>query len=394
MRSPTAKIIFFILAICLLGMLGFFLFVLSIFGMPLIYWISFLPALMFIRLLYVSIWDRYFLKKEKIRSSLFIVLPCILLLGFYLYEEHQKSIPILNDQLEVVQYQPFPAGERNPTLAHLESDPTLALKENLPYIDCATALYPIAAAFVEATYPSNQNYSPFEQNPKSVLQVNKTPQAYENLINGRVDILLVAGPSKEQLQAAQEKGVELVLTPIGKEGFVFFVHAQNPIEDLTIDEIREIYSGQMTNWRALGGRNQKIKAFQRDKNSGSQTSLEKIMDGFTLMVPPQEDRIQGMGGIIQATARYQNVDSALGFSFRFYSTQMVQNQQIKLLKIEGIAPTEENIRNGTYPLTSTFYAVTLKGADHENTQKLLEWILSAEGQELIQKTGYTPILSS
>lgn len=113
------------------------------------------------------------------------------------------------------------------------------------------------------------------------------------------------------------------------------------------------------------------------------------MAGKSLLIPPKEDQVAGMGGIIKVTAAYKNYNTALGFSFRFYSTQMVKNNEIKLLKINGIAPTEENIRNGTYPLSSNFYAITLADRPNPNVTKLLEWVLSDEGQELIQKTGYT-----
>ena len=109
-----------------------------------------------------------------------------------------------------------------------------------------------------------------------------------------------------------------------------------------------------------------------------------------LMDPPREDRIDGMGGIIDQTADYKNYKNAIGYSFRFYSTEMVGNEQIKLLSVNGVAPTLENIENGTYPIASQFFAVTRSDAD-ENTQALLNWILSEEGQELIEKTGYTPL---
>lgn len=280
--------------------------------------------MIFIGLLYIFTWGP--------EVVLYFVLPAVILTGFYFYTNHldnvgahekkqhikENPIPFHDNQLSVFRYIPFYQKKPNPKLAHLDSEATLSLSENLPQIDCATAFYPIAAAFVEATYPSNQNYDPFGENPKSVLQVNKTPLAYENLILRKVDIIFALAPSSEQLRYAKEQGVELVLTPIGKEGFVFFVNAKNPVESLTLDEIRQIYSGELTHWQILGGNNQNIKAFQRDENSGSQTALQHLMKGYPIMTPPLEDRLQEMENMIQTTARYQNVDSALGFSFRFF----------------------------------------------------------------------------
>ena len=97
-----------------------------------------------------------------------------------------------------------------------------------------------------------------------------------------------------------------------------------------------------------------------------------------------------MGDIIQRVAVYKNHKNALGFSFRFYSTNMVQSNQIKLLSVNGVKPVRENIENGTYPISDDFYAVTRKDKT-ENTARLLEWIKGAQGKELIEKTGYTAV---
>lgn len=97
-----------------------------------------------------------------------------------------------------------------------------------------------------------------------------------------------------------------------------------------------------------------------------------------------------MGGIIEKTADYKNYKNAIGYSFRFYTTEMVNNDNIKLLKINGVYPSEENIANGSYPVSSYFYAVTRSDAS-ESTKKLLSWLCGPEAKELIKKTGYTPI---
>ena len=114
------------------------------------------------------------------------------------------------------------------------------------------------------------------------------------------------------------------------------------------------------------------------------------MGNKELINPIEENVIGGMGGIISKTADYKNYKNAIGYSFRYYSQEMVNNNQIKLLNIEGIEPNLKNIENGTYPIASEFFAVTRTDAD-ENTKKLLEWVLSNQGQELVEKTGYTPV---
>ena len=114
------------------------------------------------------------------------------------------------------------------------------------------------------------------------------------------------------------------------------------------------------------------------------------MQGTPLMPAAKENVVGDMGGIIEQVSEYKNHRNAIGYSFRFYCTALMKNFHVKLLAVNGIAPTVENIENGTYPLASSFYAVTRSDAD-ENTLALLNWICGPQGQALVEETGYTPI---
>ena len=193
-------------------------------------------------------------------------------------------------------------------------------------------------------------------------------------------------------------GIELHLTPIGREAFVFFVNNQNPVDGLTVEQIQKIYTGEITNWKDVGGKRQSIRPFQRDEDSGSQSALLRLMEGLPLIEPEEEDRIAGMGGIIRQVASYRNFNNAIGFSFRFYSTEMVKNGDIKLLALNGVEPTKETIRDGSYPISSYFYAVTASPVgqpapetENEDLAAFLNWILSEQGQKIIEETGYVPL---
>ena len=199
----------------------------------------------------------------------------------------------------------------------------------MPVIDGATALYPIYAAFAQAVYPEKE-YQPYD----SEVMSNRTGAAYVNLINGRADIIFALGPSAAQLKMAENAGKELKLTPIGKEAFVFFVNSRNPVKNLTEDEIKAIYSGEITNWKDVGGKNDTIRAFQRPENSGSQTALQSFMGKTPIMDPPTEDVASLMGTIIGQVSDYKNHNNAIGYTFRYYSTQMVKNNKIRLLERE------------------------------------------------------------
>ena len=118
-----------------------------------------------------------------------------------------------------------------------------------------------------------------------------------------------------------------------------------------------------------------------------------MMGDVELSEAPMDQTPVGMGGMIHTVATYRNYHRALGFTFRFYATDMVQNNQIRLLRVNGVYPDREAIKDGSYPLTSSFYAVTNRHPS-ANTEKLIAWARSAQGQELVQKTGYTPYLTS
>ena len=114
-----------------------------------------------------------------------------------------------------------------------------------------------------------------------------------------------------------------------------------------------------------------------------------------LMAPDKEEVIDGMGGIINRVAAYRNYDGALGFTFRFYSNEMVGNDQIRLLALNGVAPTKETIRDGSYPISSYFYAVTAapigQPAPEETNPTLkafLDFCRSEQGQWIVEEAGY------
>ncbi len=302
------------------------------------------------------------------------------------YYSYYDSIPTIGESDNILwDYSPF---SENSKVAILDEDPTLELTENLPRLDGATALYPIYSSFVKAVYPDSDDEVKYTN---EYIKCSTTTGAYKNIVDGNADIIFVAAPSEMQEEYAAKKGVKLIYTPIGKEAFVFFVNSNNPISNITVEQIKDVYSGSITEWSELGINGLgKMRAFQRDEGSGSQSALVRLMNGIELVKPPKEDVINGMGGIITKTADYKNYKNALGYSFRFYSTEMVRNNQIKLLSIDGIKPTIENIYNNTYPISSFFYAVTRAERD-ANTEKLINWILGKQGQKLIEKTGYVPL---
>ncbi len=337
--------------------------------------------------------------KRGLAVFLVLVLGAAGYIGMGVYND---SIPTMEDRDSLIyEYMPFGNFRGEGTMAvPLEEPSTLKFEDKPIRMDGATALYPVYAAFVQAVYPEGE-YDLYDDGGGdyfSDVTCSGTVTAYERLVQGYTDVIFCAAPSQSQLDMAKAAGVELHLTPIGKEAFVFFVNAKNPVEGLTVEEIQQIYTGEITNWRELGGKWQRIRPYQRAENSGSQSALLRLMEGLPLLEPETEDRIAGMGGIINQVASYRNHTNAIGFSFRFYSTEMVQNDQIKLLALNGVEPTVETIRDGSYPISSNFYAVTAspigQPAPEEGNADLrafLDWILGPQGQWLIEQTGYVGV---
>ena len=158
-------------------------------------------------------------------------------------------------------YKPFSDHKKAVTLTEPSA---LKIEDNLPIIDGATALYPVYAAFAQSVYPEKK----YDLHDSEVMS-NRTGKVYSKLINGSADIIFALAPSDQQLATAKQLGKELKLTPIGKEAFVFFVNEKNPVQNFTVDEIKGIYTVDITNWKAVGGKKKDIRAFQRPEGSGS-----------------------------------------------------------------------------------------------------------------------------
>lgn len=269
--------------------------------------------------------------------------------------------------VEVSEYLPFTDDSG---IVKIKSE--LTLTGDLPVLDGAAALYPVFSAFINAVYPEDScvfqdgNFS-----SDSCLQMNNTRGAYKGVVDGTADVVFCASPSEEQMDYAKEKGVELELVPVGREAFVFLVNKNNPVSGLTVEQVQGIYSGIYQNWSELGGENKQIAAVQRNEGSGSQTALKAFMKGKELKRDP--DLFLG---------------STIGFSFRYYVEGIVAAGNVKMLSLNGVYPDKENIRNNSYPISNSFYAVYRKDNDNANIPVLIQWILSEEGQRIVEESGY------
>jgi phosphate transport system substrate-binding protein len=270
----------------------------------------------------------------------------------------------------------------------------------MPKIDGATAFYPIFLTLGREIYDTDS------KNLSRHVGLSRTEGAYSRLIRGAVDLIFVLQPSDEQLSAARQAGAEIRLTPIAREAFVFFVNENNPVSNLSLEQIQDIYLKKITDWKELGGDDETILPFQRPINSGSQTMMTKeVMKGRELPPPLHADYSESMmGGIVRRIAEYRDYPGSLGYSFRYFAQYMVRYEdtsyevkrreltagRVKFLAVGGVAPTVENIRDESYPFTVDIFIATA-GTKNPHVQELIGWMISPEGQKLVELAGYVGI---
>ncbi len=259
--------------------------------------------------------------------------------------------------------------------------------ETLPIIDGSTVTIPLSEALMATlTEMTLEEARPY-------VFHNKTHPAYMNLLDQKADLIFVTSPSQEELTYSSMTNVKMEIIPIVAEAFVFLVNKDNPVDALTLDQVRKIYTGEITNWKEVGGNDVAIRALQRPVNSGSQTGfLDLVMKELIPMTPPETWIEDFMEGLIGSVAQYDNAPDAIGYSFYYYVTDMEYNSNIKMLKIEGINPTPENITNKSYPICTAYYAVFRQSeAVDSPVRKIVDYILSEQGQQLMEKAGYVKV---
>ena len=312
------------------------------------------------------------MKKKKVVANIITIVICLVIiaLGYVAYKYFTNTNDLKN------QNEPEQVEEK------ISTEP-LYTDKNYPKVDGSTATAPLAEAF-EANFKG-----------KKIDEVNvehsKTHKAYEKLINKELDLILVTSPSEDEEKLAEKANVELEVTKVVNEGFVFFLNKNNPVDSLTVEQIKKIYSGEITNWKEVGGNDEEIIAYQRPNNSGSQTGmLDLVMKDKKIKEAPKEDIAMTMSEIIDAVSNYDNKESAIGYSYYYYANTMYLSDEIKLLKINGVEPNNDTIKNGEYPILTAYYIVNRKDDMSSEAESLKENMLSTRGQKVAEEAGYVP----
>ncbi|MCL2471286.1 MAG: Ig-like domain-containing protein [Propionibacteriaceae bacterium] len=276
-------------------------------------------------------------------------------------------------------------------LPKAQSDDVAFTTESYPKVDGSVVAQPLAVAYERAFTSVDV--------ARSDTKFTDTDQAYHNLLSGAADLIVTTEPTQANLDAAQAAGVQLDVTPVADEAFVFLTNADNAVTSLTLDQVRGIYSGQITDWSQVGGTPGPITAYQRDASSSSQTGMSAlVMQGAAMMSPPVV-RTPTAVGWTSSTANFDGQPGAIGYSYDYYANAIwpdVANQstgtEVKAVQIDGVAPTTAAIQSGAYPLVTPYYIVMNKDQPkNSGARKLAQAMVSSQGQDVASQAGYTPV---
>jgi len=257
---------------------------------------------------------------------------------------------------------------------------------DLPRIDGSTANIPLISLAIQRLTGVGQDVA------DNTVKTTGTPTAWRNLIDKSADVLVVYEADKTVQAEVRKSKVKLEAHPIGRDALVFFTNSSNPVTSLSTTQFKAIYTGRISDWSAVGGPKAEVIAYQRPEESGSQALLRKFVVGRAKMAKAPADRISGeMGAIIEGVASYANSGNALGYSVYYYLANMYAVDGIKMLGVSGVRPTSSTIADGSYPYTNDFYAVVRADEPAGSpARKVMEWLLSQDGQQAVADAGYVP----
>ena len=259
--------------------------------------------------------------------------------------------------------------------------------EEYPRMDGSTANLPMMAEIMSQVCDITL------EEAEELTTCTTTPRAWEQIVHGNADILLVYEAAEDTKAILDQSGVELEITPVGRDALVFINNEQNPVNDLTQAQLIDIYTGKITNWKDVGGEDLDIIPYQRVATSGSQSLFMKLlMKDVIPMDAPMELRPAEMGMLIDELARYNNEGNALGYSVFYYANYMYQQPGLQMIAVDGVQPSDETIADGSYPLLNEYYVVIRADEPEDSPARLLrDWILTEEGRAAIIEAGYIPM---
>ncbi|MBO4418584.1 MAG: substrate-binding domain-containing protein [Oscillospiraceae bacterium] len=257
-------------------------------------------------------------------------------------------------------------------------------RENFPRLDGSTACLPMAEAICSVLLGESR------ESVQDLINFNRTTQAFRNLKDGNCDLIVAGEPNAAVFQEMDDAKFGYDIEQIATDALVFLVNENNPVDNITTKQLRDIYSGKITNWKELGGEDAEIVPLQRNEGAGSQALMKKlVMKDTPLMEAPAEYYPGSMGDLMEAVKSYDASGNAIGYSVYYYAHDMEMATGLKLLKVDGVEPNRDTIASEQYPHRNAYYCVIAKAAkDGSPTRILFDWLMTEDGQALLAAEGY------
>lgn len=228
------------------------------------------------------------------------------------------------------------------------------------------------------------------KHPDAVIQVTGggSGTGISALINGTTDICNASRPmkssEKEKLKDRYNSlGVEI---KSAKDGLSIYLNEANPVKELSLGQIKGIYTGNITNWKEVGGKNAKIIVYGRENNSGTYVFLkDNVLEGADYTSSMQS--LPGTASVVNAVAKDEN---GIGYGGDAYAKGIKIAGVKKNANSSAVYPNDETVKNNSYPITRYLY-MYVKKKPTGALKEYIDWILSPEGQTIVKKVGYFPV---
>jgi phosphate transport system substrate-binding protein len=229
-----------------------------------------------------------------------------------------------------------------------------------------------------------------KKNPGSSVQVTGggSGVGIAALINGTTDIAESSRPMKDAEKASvkEKRGKETLELPVAVDGLAVYVHEQNPVAELSLPQLKAIYTGAVKNWSQVGGRDEKILLYSRENSSGTYAYFkEHVLENADYY--PTAQTLPGTAAVINAVARDTR---GIGYGGIAYGKGIKHLRVKKDDKSPAIEPSMENVLQGRYPI-SRFLFWYFAGQPAGDVKKLAEWVVSKDGQQVVENVGYYPL---
>jgi len=229
-----------------------------------------------------------------------------------------------------------------------------------------------------------------KQNPGITIQVagGGSGVGIAALINGTTDIAEASRPIKdsEKNQLRQRRGVETIEFPVALDGLAVYVHERNPVSELSLAQLKKIYTGAVKNWKEVGGLDERIILYGRENSSGTYAYFkEHVLEDADYY--PTTQTLPGTAAVINAVSRDVR---GIGYGGIAYLKGV---KAVRVKKNEGspaVEPKLENVQKNIYPISRFLYWY-VAGQPRDDIKKLIDWVLSPEGQAVVKDVGYYPL---